>query len=183
MDDNRRQWLRGLLPKGAQLAGKVMAEAIDRRVPPRRRPPGAVAEPLFLAACTRCDKCVEACPYNSIYTLKPGIVGAGTPVMVPDERPCHVCTDFPCVAACEPNVLKPPTAQTLRMGTVTVNPAVCMPFRGPECGACAGLCPEQAPALTMVRRKPQIDAEICIGCGLCIDACPTTPKALDLRPL
>ena len=31
------------------------------------RPPGALPEKDFLAACTRCGQCVQACPYDMLY--------------------------------------------------------------------------------------------------------------------
>ncbi|MCA9772736.1 MAG: 4Fe-4S binding protein, partial [Myxococcales bacterium] len=55
----------------------------------------------------------------------------------------------------------------------------------PECGACAGLCPTETPALRLTRGRPVVDDDACVGCGLCIEACPTSPKALifeELRP-
>ena len=30
------------------------------------RPPGALPEKDFLAACTRCGQCVQACPYDIV---------------------------------------------------------------------------------------------------------------------
>ncbi|GEM_PF-3150792 len=57
----------------------------------------------------------------------------------------------------------------------------CFAFRGPECGACARLCPPGVDALKMVRWKPQIDPTACTGCGECLKACPTIPKAIELR--
>lgn len=184
IDERRRRWLRGLLPMGAEAVGRVVAERVARHVPPRRRPPGALAEPLFLAACTRCMACIEACPHRSIFTLAEHVgLGAGTPVMVPDERPCHLCTDLPCVTACEPGALRLEYVAEHSMGTVRVDPVACLPFRGPECGACAGYCPTEQPALRIRLNKPVIDAALCVGCGLCLPHCPSHPRALSLAPL
>jgi len=38
------------------------------------------------------------------------------------------------------------------------------------CNLCDLICPSQA--ITMVAKKPVIDAELCIGCGRCVDRCP-----------
>ena len=51
---NRRNLLRGAASRGA--------------VP--LRPPGALGEADFLAACTRCGQCVAACPFDTL-TLIP----------------------------------------------------------------------------------------------------------------
>ena len=40
-------------------------DKITRRVP-LLRPPGAISEQAFLQACTRCDKCIIACPKDAI---------------------------------------------------------------------------------------------------------------------
>jgi len=128
--------------------------------------------------------CVEACPQRAIHTLTEGAgLGAGTPVMVPDSRACTMCEGFPCVKACDDGVLLPFEGSAWPLGTVVVDPTRCLPFLGPECGACRGMCPGDVDALKIVRNRPVIDEERCVGCGLCIEACPTRPAALELMPL
>lgn len=157
------------------------------RLPTRRRPPGALRdEHEFLARCTACGDCVVACPKNAVHTLAAHVrPGAGTPVMVPDARACHMCEGFPCAGACTTGALHVPEAPTWKLGTVAIDPTRCLPYLGPECGACAGLCPPGAEdALTLVARtRPKIDPARCVGCGLCIEACPTRPAALTLAPV
>jgi ferredoxin len=127
--------------------------------------------------------CVEACPHNAIHTLAPHVqLGAGTPVMVLDSRACHMCEGFPCAAACPEQALLVPEQPVVRYGTVRIDAGRCLPFLGPECGACAGLCPPGAEGgLKMQLRKPVVDDAMCVGCGLCIEACVVRPSAIELR--
>ncbi|MCP5075299.1 MAG: ferredoxin-type protein NapG, partial [Rhodobacteraceae bacterium] len=45
------------------------------------RPPGALEEEKFLAACTRCGQCVQDCPYQILELARLGSddVATGTP--------------------------------------------------------------------------------------------------------
>lgn len=172
---------RGLL---RSLVHRSSAEAQEPELPARRRPPGAVSEAQFLAGCTACMACVEACPQRAIHTLVDGVgLGARTPVMVPDARACTMCEGFPCITACDEGVLLPFEGSAWWLGTVVVDPTRCLPFRGPECGACQQRCPTGVDALRIVRNRPVIDELLCVGCGLCIEACPIRPAALELLPL
>ncbi len=152
-------------------------------LPFRVRPPGAVEERLFLALCTACDDCVVACPKNAIHTLADHVEpGSGTPVMVLEERACHLCEEFPCILSCTEGAL----VQTKGMrswffGHALIDPGRCLPYLGPECGACGGRCPPGAEnALKIIADLPAIDTDLCIGCGICLESCPVTPKAIEL---
>lgn len=183
-DIGRRGLLRAFLRAPAEAAAAVVEDKLSRRLPPERRPPGAQPESTFLALCTRCGDCATACPYGAVFIYGDDAgPSTGTPVMAPDERPCVMCTGFPCAAACEPKALIVPRETVWNLGLVKVREDLCFTFRGPECGACGGLCPDGAKALTFRRNRPSIDPEVCVGCGRCIDACPTLPKALELQSL
>ena len=53
------------------------------------RPPGALGEKDFLAACIKCGLCVEACPYDTLLLAKPGDnKPLGTPFLY--QETCHV---------------------------------------------------------------------------------------------
>jgi ferredoxin-type protein NapG len=147
------------------------------------RPPYAIAERAFLAACTQCDKCIEACPHDVLFRLpeKKGSA-AGTPAMDLLIRGCHMCEDWPCVEVCEPDALVRPEADTgpLRMATVRINETTCLPYSGPECGACAASCPVPGALTWQGGLKPVIDAEHCTGCALCREACITDPKSVEV---
>src|SRR5512146_2350484 len=58
--------------RGAEAARSADARAL--------RPPGALAEPAFLAACVRCGLCVQACPWHTLRLADlGGPVAPGTP--------------------------------------------------------------------------------------------------------
>lgn len=184
MKTGRRGWLAALIPSAVDAVAGAVEARIAPSDPVRRRPPGAVAESRFLALCTRCDACVEACPHEAVHRYVPTAGElAKTPVMRPDNRACHMCEGFPCAAACETGALVVPETRLVTLGAVRVNEGHCFTFLGPECGACAGLCPTDAPALTMRGTRPFVNEDLCVGCGLCIEACPTRPKAIELLPL
>lgn len=173
----------GIFPTAVDAVAEAVEERIAPKDPPRRRPPGAVPESRFLTLCTRCDACVDACPHEAVHTY---VATAGdlarTPVMRPDRRPCHMCEGFPCAAACETGALVVPETHLVRLGRVRIAEDRCFTFQGPECGACARLCPGGLSALRMRGTRPSID-DSCVGCGICIEACPTTPAAIEILPL
>jgi ferredoxin-type protein NapF len=180
---SRRKWLSSLLPMAVDGASSLVEAKIERRLPARRRPPGAVGEALFLTLCTRCDACVEACPHLAVHKLNPETgVAAGTPVMRPAQRPCFMCEGFPCAAACEEGALEVPRGAVWPLGKVHLDLDLCLTTKGPECGACARLCPPGVSAIAMAGLQPRLDQEACVGCGRCVEACPTTPKAITLLP-
>jgi len=60
------------------------------------RPPGALAEADFAAACVRCGLCVRACPFDTLKLAELGDgVTAGTPYFVARQVPCEMCRTFP----------------------------------------------------------------------------------------
>jgi ferredoxin-type protein NapG len=76
------------------------------RPPLAVRPPGALAETQFLAACVRCGLCVRDCPYDILTLATPEQpVANGTPFFVARDKPCEMCVDLPCVKACPTGAL------------------------------------------------------------------------------
>jgi len=63
------------------------------------------------------------------------------------------------------------------MASAHIDESQCMPYSGPECGACRGSCPIPN-TLIWHNEKPSINLETCIGCGQCIQSCITSPKAI-----
>ena len=143
---------------------------------PVLRPPGAVPELAFLAGCTKCDACATACPYDAIVPAPARFkAAAGTPMIDPANAACHMCPDTPCIAACEPRVLR--ADRPLKMGTAVIQTWNCLAHQRSFCTTCAERCPVPG-ALTIVAGKPQVNEAACTGCGLCQWACPAPTNAV-----
>jgi MauM/NapG family ferredoxin protein len=194
---------------GTLLAGFVansLEEAVTGLGPRLLRPPGALDELEFLTKCTRCDKCMRACPENAI-NMAPASAGLAlkTPFIDPRSVPCFLCTKLPCVAACEDEALVWPTRKrpdgtliegpkATCMGTARVKPTRCVTWDGLDrearaCRICVDRCPypeeairiaEPAPGETV--GHPVVEADVCTGCGLCVFACPAEPSAILVDP-
>lgn len=156
--------------------------------PPRAgglRPPGAIPEARFVAACTRCRQCVEACPHEAITLASPQDgYPEGTPYL-PNvaAKPCQLCEDLPCVAACAEGALKPLLREEVRMGVAQVDPALCFAYQGQICDYCIDRCPFPDLAIAADERgRPVVNPDRCVGCGLCAYICVTTPGAIGVRP-
>jgi ferredoxin-type protein NapG len=136
------------------------------------RPPGAVSEDKFLSQCIRCTRCSEACETGAIKLLRGHGRLDGTPHIVPEETPCNLC--LKCGEACPTSALHVLFRKSeARMGTAVVDKRSCVSHNGTGiCGACFTICPLKGRAITQGKHNaPTIDPELCVGCGLCEDAC------------
>ncbi len=144
------------------------------------RPPGAVDEADFLAGCTRCDDCIDACPPKAIKRASESAgAAAGTPIIDATEQPCVMCNDLYCVDVCEPGVLS--RENPIKMASVRILPSACIAFRGVLCTSCFDRCPVPG-ALEMENRRPVIVQKECTGCGVCLNVCPAPHTAILLTP-
>jgi MauM/NapG family ferredoxin protein len=179
---NRREFFRQSFGQWAER----MLERTEERIVQRKyfRPPGALPEVGFLAACTRCGACETVCPPHAILPLPPSAgLAAGTPAIDPKIQPCIACTDMPCVKACPTDALTPPPGgwQGHRMGSLEFFPERCVTYQGTPCRVCADACPVGERALTVDERgHPVIRHEGCVGCGVCVRECITSPSSFEL---
>jgi ferredoxin-type protein NapG len=139
------------------------------------RPPGAVGEAIFLERCTKCSDCMKACPHESIV-----IHQDGTPVIYPDQMPCYLCDDTPCIAACATEALLPVGSVTeARMGVAVINHRLCTAGQG--CHACVSKCPTDALTMDFDAQRLVVAVERCVGCGMCEHVCRTVNDHIAIR--
>ena len=147
----------------------------------RLRPPGALHEALFTSVCDRSGDCVEACPANAI------LAGAdGTPYVDPHHQPCVVCVGLDCMSVCASGALTPRPADALGMGIARVDTATCLRSTGEDCTRCIQVCPLHELGHTVLDLtldgSLHVYDDACVGCGCCVRACPTQPKAINVEP-
>lgn len=90
---------------GATLAGWLKATMAEAS--PLLRPPGALDEKAFLAACIKCGQCVQVCPVQAIKLgdLQDG-VSNGVPYIDARAQACDFsCDATQCVLACPTGAL------------------------------------------------------------------------------
>ena len=197
---SRRDFFRRGVVRVAEAALEEARARAERRTAHWIRPPFAGDELDFLFKCTRCGDCIEACPHDVIFPLEarlgPRVVS--TPALDLVNKACRLCEDWPCVAACEPgalevpkpvdpeaegeNSLRDPAAPRPRLAVARIDRRLCLPYAGPECGACAHSCPVPG-ALVWDGPKPRINAASCVGCALCREACIVSPKAVSISAI
>lgn len=194
---DRRELFRRGLGKAVDMAVTEAEQRVNERARHWIRPPYALDELDFLIKCTRCSDCIDACPHAALFPLSArlGIQVVATPAMDLLNNACRLCSDWPCVAACPTGALKRPEPEASdvedgqnetaklplpRLAVASIDPTNCLPYKGPECGACAHSCPVPN-ALVWDGPKPRIDAEFCVGCALCREACIVEPKAVSIR--
>ncbi|HEX5633941.1 MAG TPA: 4Fe-4S dicluster domain-containing protein [Gemmatimonadales bacterium] len=184
IDAGRRAALRSAFER---LAEQVVQRTEERVIQKRYlRPPGALPEMAFLAACTRCGDCARACPVQAIVKVPPeGGLAAGTPFIDAAMQACVACPDMPCAAACPTDALTVPAAgwAGYRIGVLEFLPERCITYQNITCRACAEACPVGEAALVIDDAgHPVLRAEGCVGCGACLRACITSPPSFLLRP-
>lgn len=159
------------------------------------RPPGALAEMDFNAACIKCGECVNACPPDILKLAPAGTdLPIGTPYFLPRTGPCIMCPDIPCLKACPTGALAPELKDInkSRMGLAVIDIENCLSWKGLRCEICHRDCPLKGTAITLETLdrglskhavfRPIVNSEFCTGCGICEKACPTTESAIRILP-
>ncbi|NDR58391.1 ferredoxin-type protein NapG [Aliiruegeria sabulilitoris] len=187
---------------GCAVAGSLLAYMTrDAKALPDQaiRPPGALGEDAFLAACIRCGLCVRDCPYDTLVLADLGQDGpaTGTPYFTARDVPCEMCDDIPCVLACPTGALDKglTNIEHAQMGTaVLVDQENCLNYLGLRCDVCYRVCPmiDEAITLDLIHNErsghhaifaPIVHADACTGCGICEKKCVLPEPAIKVLPV
>jgi len=200
-DEDKELSRRNLIRQGVHMFAKPTMENIQGKIDkvnqtvdkitkrvPLLRPPGAISERAFLQACTRCDKCMHACPKDAIQRVpkKMGFLIMDTPYIDPVKVPCVMCDDLPCISACEDEALLPVSGgpTDVEMGYAMLDKKKCQAYGHTFCQQCLIDCPIPG-AITQNRdQQPIFHKDICTGCGVCVRSCSTVniPVAIKIKP-
>lgn len=147
------------------------------------RPPGALLEADFLNTCSRCGKCAEVCPANAIKLDPSRTRGNGAPYIDATEMACVVCDGLHCMQNCPSGALVFTPVAQIDMGTAVWNEHLCARPHGEDCRICVEQCPLGEVAIKLDEHgRVQVLEEGCIGCGVCEQQCPTSPKSITITP-
>ena len=202
-DPRRRKALQDMTRFGggaAVAATMLTAFGVSSRAKPAQtlRPPGALPEKDFLAACVRCGLCVRDCPYDTLKLADwAGGPAMGTPFYVARTVPCEMCDTIPCVKACPTGALEHalPDIAKAKMGVAVITSReTCLNLQGLRCDVCYRVCPAIDKAITLEVShnarttkhaifEPVVHAESCTGCGKCEKSCVLTDAAIKVLPI
>ena len=159
------------------------------------RPPGSAVEYEFLDKCIRCGECMKVCPTNVVQPvmLEAGLEGMWTPVLRPElaycEYKCNMCTQVCPTEAIRKLTLE--EKQKVKIGLAYVDRSRCLPWAyARPCQVCYEQCPLPEKAIRLedaavktargtgiTVKQPYVNAELCIGCGICQNKCPVSDQA------
>ena len=188
----RRNFLRvASLPLAGLLAGVGIPDGVDTAqaaqgpipVPRPVTPPGSLGVDHFSSLCTACHLCVSICPTQ---VLQPSLVEYGWEGIFQPRMDyavsycnyeCVLCGEVcPSGAILMLGVEEKKLAQIGRSRFVKDDCIVITKKK--DCAACAEHCPTKAVRMVPYEnlRLPEVNNDLCVGCGACEHACPVEPR-------
>ncbi len=151
-------------------------------------PPGALSRLRFQRMCVACGQCIRAC---STGVLKPStdFTTFGQPQLDFHGNTCSPDCDMQCAKACPAGAIRfldGVPRRDVHVGFAVWDSTKCL--RSTEdvrCSLCARKCP--VGAIHHVKGGLVVDDRLCIGCGICENACAARPepaivvKGLDIQ--
>lgn len=166
-------------------AGTLAAFAIRKdgiaKVNPNRliRPPGAIPETEFQAACVRCGQCMKICPTNTLQPclLESGLGGIWSPRLDTRLAGCDQTCAL-CGTVCPTGAIRTLPLEEkkyAKLGTAAIDTGRCLVWAQDRlCLICDEQCPYNAIVFRWKdgSRKPFVLDTKCNGCGFCEQVCP-----------
>ena len=150
-------------------------------------PPGSQSRQRFLRRCTGCQLCVSICPTQ---VLRPSVNEYGIRhFLIPRLDFTLGYCNYDCLRCskvCPTGAIAPLSLEqkhSIQTGQVRFVWDLCVvTAKNQSCGACAEHCPTLAVQMVPYTGDrgealsiPELDPELCVGCGACEHACPVEP--------
>ena len=191
-DAGRRKFLRAAaVPIAGLLTGVVGRDGTDTTKAARGpnlaskpvTPPGSLGMAHFSSLCTACHLCVSVCPTQ---VLQPSLLEYGWEgVFQPRMDYAVSYCNFDCVLCGEvcPSgailKLEIEEKKLTQIGKSRFVKEECIVItKKKDCAACAEHCPTKAVRMVPYEnlRLPEVNNDLCVGCGACEHACPVEPR-------
>jgi len=147
-------------------------------------PPGSLNVGRFSTLCTACHLCISSCPTQVLLPsfLEYGIAGVFQPKMNYDASYCNYDCVL-CSQICPTGAILPLdifSKKEVQIGKAQFIKDDCIVVsKKKDCGACSEHCPTKAVTMVPYEKKlmvPDVNNEVCVGCGACEHACPVQPS-------
>lgn len=145
-------------------------------------PPGIQSVDHYLQNCDQCYECVAACPPLALQVCRDESSRLyGYPVLEPRREVCTQCADYPCIQACQTPALSLENKAKI-LARAQIIQDYCLAYQNSFCISCLNACPPQFAAIKLTEDGfPEIQEELCTGCGLCVHACPAQQQAIVFK--
>ncbi len=150
-------------------------------------PPGSIGVERFSSYCTACHLCISSCPTQVLFPslFDYGLAGIFQPKMNYEASYCNfdcvICSQVCPSGAILP--LDPDTKKQVQIGKAFFVKDDCIVVtKKKDCGACSEHCPTKAVRMVPYERLvlPEVNDDLCIGCGACRACMSGTTKKSDL---
>ncbi|MBC8214271.1 MAG: 4Fe-4S dicluster domain-containing protein [Candidatus Marinimicrobia bacterium] len=145
-------------------------------------PPGAKSVEDYIEKCNKCYDCVSVCPHSSIRVRHDENEKlSGFPIIEPRLETCQFCDDRLCVESCKTDALSSSFQDNI-VSELNIDKEICHSFNERLCYTCVTNCPKTGEAIAMNKKgNPEINNELCNGCGICIQVCPAEESAIKIK--